>query len=84
METSLGRILFNEALPETWEFVNEALAKKSLIDLVGEVIHVMSNEEATLCLDAIKNLGFEYVTQSGMTWGISDLVVPGEKKDISW
>ncbi|MCK4520884.1 DNA-directed RNA polymerase subunit beta' [Candidatus Parcubacteria bacterium] len=79
VETSVGRILFNITLPNSYSFVNEQIKSKKLEKIVNEVIEDYDNEVAWHCLDKIKDLGFEYSTLSGITWGMDDLVVPKEK-----
>lgn len=79
IETSYGRILFNEILPEDFEFVNKMLRKKDVMTIVGETIHRYGNEKSSVYLDAMKILGFEYGTRSGITWSMSDLITPSEK-----
>ncbi|PIR87356.1 MAG: DNA-directed RNA polymerase subunit beta' [Candidatus Harrisonbacteria bacterium CG10_big_fil_rev_8_21_14_0_10_49_15] len=79
VETSLGRIIFNEAMPSAFNFINEAMNKRSLIKLAARIIEKFEASEAAEYLDAMKNLGFKYVTESGITWGIDDLIIPAEK-----
>jgi len=81
-ETSLGRFLFNEALPENFPFQNELMDSKKLEKLIALIIAEYENETAAATLDKIKDLGFEYSTRSGITWGIDDLIVPPEKPKI--
>ncbi len=82
METSAGRIIFNDILPESIPFQNEEMDKKNLKKLVGEIIKKHEKEEAHLLLDKVKNLGFEYSTRSGISWGMDDLIIPKEKEKI--
>jgi len=82
VETSVGRILFNEALPEDFPYQNEHFNSKKLQYLVSEVIRKYDREKIVAFLDKIKNLGFEYSTLSGISWGMDDLVVPKEKPEI--
>ena len=82
IETSLGRILLNEALPKDFAFQNEHFNSKSLQKLTGDIILKYKREEAVDALDKIKNLGFEYSTISGISWGMNDLRVPEEKPQI--
>ena len=82
LETALGRLIFNEALPEGFPFVNQQLNKKEIIKIVGEVINKYDHNQAKECLDAIKETGFEFATQSGITWGMDDLIIPAEKPEI--
>ena len=82
VETSLGRILFNEALPRDLPFQNEHFDSKKLQKLTGNIIFKYKKEEAVATLDKIKNLGFEYSTISGISWGMDDLKIPEEKPQI--
>jgi DNA-directed RNA polymerase subunit beta' len=82
IETSLGRILFNETLPEDHIFINEMINSKKLEKIVGEIIESSDLEIVERTLDKIKTLGFESATVSGITWGMDDLIVPKEKGKI--
>ena len=82
LETTVGRILFNETLPEDHFFVNEEMKSKRLEKIVGEIIGKYKKEIVEETLDKIKNIGFEGATISGVTWGMDDLLVPSEKKAI--
>ena len=81
-ETSVGRILFNETLPDDHVFVDETMNSKKLEEIVGEIISNYKQEVIEETLDKIKNLGFESATVSGITWGMDDLIVPPEKEGI--
>ena len=82
VETSLGRLLFNETLPEDFPFQNQLIKVKDLERIVAEIIEKYDSLTIEDTLDKIKNLGFEYSTLSGISWGIDDLVIPLEKKMI--
>ena len=82
LETSLGRIYFNETLPPEHAFFNDVSSSKKLEGLVGEIIEKYDQKAVEDVLDKIKNLGFKYATLSGTTWGMADLVVPKEKEEI--
>ena len=82
LETTLGRLIFNEALPPDFGFVNQMLNKKELIKLVSKIIKQYGTDTAPQYLDAIKQVGFTYVTHSGITWSIDDLLVPKAKDEI--
>ncbi|MCP6719232.1 MAG: DNA-directed RNA polymerase subunit beta', partial [Patescibacteria group bacterium] len=82
LETSVGRILFNEALPNDFPFQNKLIKLKILEGIVGKVIEKYPKDIIEDVLDKIKDLGFEYSTLSAITWGINDLVVPKEKDKI--
>jgi len=82
LETSVGRVIFNSALPSDFPFVNQQLNKKALLKVVGQIIRQYGTELAPECLDNIKNIGFEYATHSGITWGMDDLRAPKEKAEL--
>jgi DNA-directed RNA polymerase subunit beta' len=81
IETTAGRIIFSRALPNDFGFVNEELNKSSLEKLTGVIIERYGKDAAKI-LDTIKDLGFKYATKSGVSWGMEDLIVPGEKSSI--
>jgi DNA-directed RNA polymerase subunit beta' len=83
METSLGRLLFNEALPtKEIGFINKQMNKKELGALVAYIIKTIGIDATPPYLDAIKDIGYKYVTTAGITWSISDLNSPSEKPEI--
>jgi len=82
METSVGRIKLNNIIPEKLKFVNDEMTKKELKFLVAKVLEICGPEETAKFVDRIKDLGFEYVTKSGISWGMDDLSVPESKKEI--
>lgn len=82
VETSVGRIIFNEILPSEFEFVNKRLDNKILRDIVANMIIRYEPQKIADILDDIKNLGFHYATKSGITWSAFELSVPEEKPNI--
>ncbi|MDO8739942.1 MAG: DNA-directed RNA polymerase subunit beta' [Candidatus Woesearchaeota archaeon] len=82
IETSVGRIILNTSLPKEHPYVNKLIDNKALKGLVREIIEKYPNEEAVAFLDRIKVLGFEHCTLSGISWGMDDLIVPKEKKQL--
>lgn len=82
VETSVGRIIFNTALPEGLPFHNSDVRVKDLERITREIIEKYDIQEVERFLDKIKDLGFEYSTLSGFSWGMDDLIVPPEKKKI--
>jgi DNA-directed RNA polymerase subunit beta' len=81
-ETTVGRVLFNEVLPRELRFVNEAYPKDKLVGLVDYCSRTLGLGITAQLLDAVKDLGFEMATRSGMSIGIDDVVVPKEKYAI--
>jgi DNA-directed RNA polymerase subunit beta' len=82
LETSAGRLLFNETLPDDYPYVNDVMRSKKLERIMGEIIYKYDQETVERTLDRVKNLGFEYATVSGVSWGMEDLIVPPQKGDI--
>ena len=82
IETTAGRIILNSTLPDQIGFRNEEIEKGVLKDIVAEVYTILGNDGTAEVLDQIKNLGFHYATQAGITIAISDVEVPREKEAI--
>ena len=82
IETTAGRIIFNQALPEELRFCNETMGKGKIEKLVGDAHRQLGSYRASLMLDQLKKIGFEYATQAGITVSIDDLLVPPEKEKI--
>ncbi|MDD5658680.1 MAG: DNA-directed RNA polymerase subunit beta', partial [Actinomycetota bacterium] len=82
LKTTVGRIIFNEALPKDFEFINKEIAKKELISIMNRCIRKYPNYFVVDVLDNIKKLGFKYSTKSGLTIGIDDIIVPPKKEEI--
>ncbi len=81
-ETSVGRLLFNSVLPSHHVFINDVISQRSLFGVVVDVIEVEGVDAIPKIIDKIKSIGFTYATRSGVTWGIDDVRVPEEKKEI--
>jgi DNA-directed RNA polymerase subunit beta' len=81
-ETTVGRIIFNDVLPEDFPFINEEVGRKRLGLIVDELINRYGAENIAPILDKIKAFGFSYATASGTTWGIDDVMVPAAKEGI--
>ena len=81
-ETSVGRLFFNSVLPENFPYLNEEINLNRISSLVEEFIVQYGFDGTPKLLDKIKNFGYKYSTQSGITWGIDNVKVPEGKKDI--
>ncbi|MBI4286699.1 MAG: DNA-directed RNA polymerase subunit beta' [Chloroflexi bacterium] len=77
--TSAGRIIFNDVLPPELRFLNKIIDKSSLKQIVSECYKLLGNERAAAVLDDLKDLGFRYATQSGVTIAMNDIEVPPSK-----
>ncbi len=82
IETTVGRVLFNEIVPPELRYVNDALDKGRLKDLVAAVYAKLGPEGTAEVVDRIKEIGFKYATRSGLTIAIDDITVPLEKQVI--
>lgn len=82
LETSVGRLIFNSALPEDFGFINEMVNKKTFPKIISKIIRDYGIEKAAGYIDSIKKTGFEYASRSGITWAMSDLIVAKEKYEI--
>ena len=82
ISTTVGRVIFNNALPEGVPFVNGLLKKKGLQQLVQYCYLRFGLEKTVSMLDVVKNLGFLSATQSGLSIGIDDLIIPSEKVQL--
>ncbi|MBI3260806.1 DNA-directed RNA polymerase subunit beta' [Candidatus Berkelbacteria bacterium] len=79
LETTIGRLLFNQILPKDWPYINEPQNNKTLKELISSVYRERGIEETAALADRIKDLGFEYATVSGLTISMADLHVPASK-----
>ncbi len=81
-ETTVGRILFNNILPDTFSFMNVEMNKKRVGALVDDLVFHYGIDVTAGFLDKIKAFGFRYSTKAGVTWGIDNVRVPKEKPEI--
>ena len=79
IDTSVGRVLFNEVVPDAVPFINEVLTKKNLRGIIGGVLKATNFAVTARFLDDIKHTGFERATTAGLTFSLADIVVPNEK-----
>src|SRR2546421_742385 len=80
IETTVGRTIFNEIVPEALRFENRELKKKEVTALVGRCMNLLGNEVTVQLLDELKDLGFRYATLSGLSIGIDDMHIPSSKE----
>jgi DNA-directed RNA polymerase subunit beta' len=82
IETTPGRIRFNEIWPPGLGFINKTVSKKDLSDIIWRCFQVSGHVETVAALDRLKNLGFRSATLSGCSIGIADMFIPTEKGDL--
>ncbi|MCX7836413.1 MAG: DNA-directed RNA polymerase subunit beta' [candidate division WOR-3 bacterium] len=81
-DTTVGRVILNEILPEELRFINEVLNKDKLNELVDRCYRKLGSKRTAKLLDDLKDLGFEMATRAGISLGIDDIIVPKEKEKI--
>ncbi|MDE5899380.1 MAG: DNA-directed RNA polymerase subunit beta' [Treponemataceae bacterium] len=82
IETTAGRLAFNEAMPEEVDFVNELMGDKKLKAMIEDVYHAKGPWLTIQMLDAIKSVGYKNATFYGATLSMDDILVPAEKKEM--
>ena len=82
IETTVGRVLFNEYVPNEIDFVDELLTKKALRNIIGDVLNKCGVAKTVHFLDAIKNIGFEMAFKGGLSFNLGDVIVPEEKESL--
>lgn len=80
--TTVGRIIFNEALPQDYEYVNTPVSKKELVAILAECTERYPTSVVTEVMDKIKEMGFRFATRAGLTIGMDDIDVPPAKDKI--
>lgn len=82
IETTVGRVLFNEVVPKEVGYINEVLTKKSLRDIIGVVLKKTGTSRTAKFLDDIKDLGFQMAFCGGLSFNLADVIVPTEKEQL--
>jgi DNA-directed RNA polymerase subunit beta' len=80
IETTVGRVIFNQFVPAEVGYINEILTKKSLRDIIGRVLKLAGTAKTADFLDAIKNLGFYSAFKGGLSFNLDDVIIPEEKE----
>ncbi len=82
IETTVGRVLFNEVVPEEAGYINEVLTKRSLRDIIGNILKVTDVPTTGKFLDSIKNMGYKFAFQGGLSFSLGDIIIPKEKENM--
>ncbi|CAI8040169.1 DNA-directed RNA polymerase subunit beta', partial [Geodia barretti] len=82
VDTTMGRLIFNETIPDSLGYKNQVMDRGAIKDLTSELYRNLTNVETAQALDKIKEMGFYYATKSGITIAINDIQVPARKHDI--
>ncbi|MFV0197744.1 DNA-directed RNA polymerase subunit beta' [Empedobacter falsenii] len=82
IETSVGRVLFNQIVPKQVGFVNEVLTKKSLRTIINKIIKITDFPTTAAFLDDMKALGYRNAFEGGLSFSLGDILIPEQKKDL--
>ena len=82
LRTTVGRLIFNQVIPDELGFFNKTIGKKELGTIVAKCFQFLGNARTAEMLDGIKKQGFDYSTRAGVTISVSDIVVPEKKQGI--
>ena len=82
IETTVGRIMFNQVVPENVGFINKLLTKRALKDVIGEIIDLTDVPTTVKFLDEIKGIGFNSAFKGGLSFNIGEVIIPEEKDTI--
>lgn len=82
IETTCGRVIFNEMVPEGVGYINELLTKKSLRDIIGRIMKEVGVSKTAKFLDDIKDLGFRMAFEGGLSFNLEDVIIPVEKDKL--
>ncbi len=81
-DTTVGRVIVNNILPEEMDYIDDLIDKKRLSKLVNETYLIAGNQKTVIFLDKLKNLGFDAATKAGLSIAISDILIPNKKHKI--
>ncbi|MFN3907764.1 MAG: DNA-directed RNA polymerase subunit beta' [Flavobacterium sp.] len=82
IQTTAGRVLFNEVVPTKAGYINEVLTKKSLRDIIGRILASTDVPTTAAFLDNMKDMGYKYAFQGGLSFSLGDIVIPEQKLDL--
>ncbi len=82
IDTTVGRVLFNEVVPEKAGYFNEVLTKKNLREIIGKILKVTSVPETAEFLDKIKSMGYGFAFKGGLSFSLGDIIIPPQKQPL--
>ncbi|MCQ2260720.1 MAG: DNA-directed RNA polymerase subunit beta' [Bacteroidales bacterium] len=82
IRTTVGRVIFNEVVPEAYGYVNMVLGKKPLRDIIGDLFTACGNAVTANFLDDIKNMGYRQAFRGGLSFNLGDVIIPDEKEGL--
>jgi DNA-directed RNA polymerase subunit beta' len=82
IETTVGRVIFNEVVPEEAGYINQVLTKKALRNIIGDILAVTDVPKTADFLDKIKTMGYNFAFKGGLSFSLGDIIIPKEKHDM--
>ena len=82
VETTVGRVIFNQVVPEEYGYINQLLTKKSFRSIVGEMVRLLGTAVTTKFLDDIKNMGYYMAYKGGLSFNLGNVLVPAAKEKL--
>ena len=82
LRTTVGRVIFNQVVPEKYGYINQVLGKKSLRDIIGDLFTVCGNAVTANFLDDIKSMGYRMAFKGGLSFNLGDVIIPAEKEQL--
>ncbi len=82
VETTVGRVLFNQLVPKGFGYINQLLNKKALRDIIGEMVKLLGTAITTKFLDDIKNMGYNMAFKGGLSFNLGDVLIPTVKEEL--
>jgi DNA-directed RNA polymerase subunit beta' len=82
IDSTVGRVLFNEVVPENAGYFNEVLTKKNLREIIGQILKLTSVPETATFLDEIKDMGYKFAFRGGLSFSLGDIIIPAEKIEM--
>jgi DNA-directed RNA polymerase subunit beta' len=82
LETTCGRVMFNDRVPREVGYINDVMTKKALRDIIGEVLKISGTSRTAQFLDDIKELGYDMAFKGGLSFNLDDIIIPKEKVEL--
>ena len=82
LRTTVGRVIFNQVVPEKYGYINQVMGKKSLRDIIGDLFTVCGNAATANFLDDIKSMGYRMAFKGGLSFNLGDVIIPVEKEQM--
>ena len=82
LRTTVGRVIFNQVVPNQYGYINQVMGKKSLRDIIGDIFTECGYAVTAIFLDDIKNMGYRQAFRGGLSFNLGDVIIPAEKESL--